>query len=89
MIKVNYIVDEELKKWYWKMISQKINRRIDHDKTEEIWKNRLSDSQILYDILFEELPYLISKYSWVQEYLDKCQNNDCKTENTIILRYIN
>ena len=84
--------DVDLRDWYWTLIEPKINNKKKQNvlkglKTE--WSDRLTDRKILYDIIFEELPLLVIKYEWVEDYLKNCRNSDYDKENAIITKYIN
>ena len=91
MIKVEYLDDVVLREWYWEHVKYIIGRNKKkslRNALEKIWAERLTDLDILYDIIFEELSVLVLRYKWIGDYVEKCNQNDSDQENNIIMHYI-
>lgn len=91
MVKVGYMKDVKLREWYWETVSGIMNKKknpVPRTCLENLWAERLTDREILYDIIFEEPAVLFLKYEWIKKYADRRKGSACAVENEIISQYI-
>ena len=84
MIKVEYCIDRNLIEWYWSKINKKILQSIGKLDNNTEWKEILSDKNVIKDILFKPLSFLLEKYSWIQEYYNNHMKTSVEYESDMI-----